>query len=103
MTSVSHPTQLIACPRVPRLDRPKARLPYKLGLSYFVARSPGLTQFLSFQSGRAIFVPKAPNAFPSMPSSCMLQAGTLLYLQTQPHCPPTSVYPGHTHMTTELQ
>lgn len=50
MTSVSHPTKVIACCAFQGLIDPKARLPYKLGLSYFVARSASLTLFLSFQS-----------------------------------------------------
>lgn len=57
MTALSHPTELIACcTHSKALIDPKTRLPYKLGLSYFVARSPGLTLFFSFQCGSAIFL-----------------------------------------------
>lgn len=75
MTSLSHPTEVIACCAFQGLLDPKARLPYKLGLSYFVARSPGLTLSLSFQSGRAILaVSKASSGHRCQVPACFKPA-----------------------------
>lgn len=100
MTSVSHATEVIACCAFQGFDRPKSKASLQARTELFCCQTPRshsvpLVSVWTSYIHRLYSVKRL-----SMPSSCVLQVGTLLYLQPQPHCPPTCVYPGHT-LTTE--